>query len=163
MVDCWMTGCFCIHPKLNTCGFNRNNKGGCSYRWLPLNRASCPPTNWDIITGVVGRYGVISSDYPLKYRKLDNWSKTISVQLYCYTYNINTAPPIVGINRKWQLLLQWTVIPYGEKFSPFARLCILQDGLTTHSTMAVDKASDEAFGQDFVAETIECCLWLACV
>ena len=22
MVDGWMTGCFCIHPKLNTCGFN---------------------------------------------------------------------------------------------------------------------------------------------
>ena len=28
MVDGWMTGCFCIHPKLNTCGFNRNNKVG---------------------------------------------------------------------------------------------------------------------------------------
>ena len=30
--------------------------------WLPLNRASCPPTNWDTNTGVVGRFGVKSSD-----------------------------------------------------------------------------------------------------
>ena len=28
---CWMTGCFCIHPKWKTCGFNRNNKGGYSH------------------------------------------------------------------------------------------------------------------------------------
>ena len=33
------------------------------------------------------------------------------------------------------MLLQWTAIPYGEKFLPFAKFCILQDGLTTHSTM----------------------------
>ena len=31
IVDDWMTGCFCIHPKLNTCGFNRDNKGGYSH------------------------------------------------------------------------------------------------------------------------------------
>ena len=26
--------------------------------WLPLNRASCPPTNWDTNSGVVGRFGI---------------------------------------------------------------------------------------------------------
>ena len=31
--------------------------------WLPLNRASCPPTNWDTNTGVVGGFGVIPSGY----------------------------------------------------------------------------------------------------
>ena len=31
--------------------------------WLPVNRASCPPTNCNTNTGVVGRYGIISSDY----------------------------------------------------------------------------------------------------
>ena len=36
---CWMTGCFCIHPKLNTCGFNRNNKGGYSHHdWSVVER-----------------------------------------------------------------------------------------------------------------------------
>ena len=34
MVDGWMTGCFCIHPKLNTCGFSRNNKGGYSHHLI---------------------------------------------------------------------------------------------------------------------------------
>ena len=28
-----------------------------------LNRASCPPTNWDTNTGVVFRFGIISNDY----------------------------------------------------------------------------------------------------
>ena len=39
MVDGWMTGCFCIHPMLNTCGFNRNNKGGYSHHdWSFVER-----------------------------------------------------------------------------------------------------------------------------
>ena len=29
--------------------------------WLPVNRAMCPSTNYNTNTGVVGRYGVISS------------------------------------------------------------------------------------------------------
>ena len=40
---------------------------GGSDHWLPLNRASCPPTNWDTNTGIVGRYGTIPNDYTLRY------------------------------------------------------------------------------------------------
>ena len=43
MVDGWMNDCFCIHPKLNTCGFKRNNKGGYSHHVQKTNHC----INWE--------------------------------------------------------------------------------------------------------------------
>ena len=82
-----MTGCFCIHPKLNTCGFNRIReatvitteallRGDCC-----LQLATAEAIDQRVITGyyanagVVGGFGVIPSDY--------SSITLLSVMIYC--------------------------------------------------------------------------------
>ena len=54
-----------VTPRVYTKTSHRHEGMEGGDHWLPVNRASCPPTNCNTNTGVVGRFGVISNDYSL--------------------------------------------------------------------------------------------------